>query len=63
MSFPANVPAMAADDTPQPKSAAPADASGKSATKPMIIHNPDGTFTIQKEPPNGNANDSKAGMA
>jgi hypothetical protein len=30
-------------------------------SKPMLIHNPDGTFTIQKEPPNWTAKDSKAG--
>jgi hypothetical protein len=46
--------AAAADDAP--KSAAPAGAS----SKPMIIHNPDGTFTIQKEPPDGTSNDAKA---
>lgn len=26
----------------------------------MIIRNPDGTFTIQKMPPNGTSKDSKA---
>jgi hypothetical protein len=27
---------------------------------PMIIHNPDGTFTIQKEPPKGEDENAKA---
>lgn len=48
-----SVAVMAADNPPPPKSAAPAGASDKSASKPMIIQNPDGTFTIQKEPPDG----------
>jgi hypothetical protein len=26
----------------------------------MIIHNPDGTFTVQKEPSNRNSKDAKA---
>lgn len=43
----------AADDSQPSKSAEPAAPSGKSATKPMIVHNPDGTFTVQKEPPDG----------
>ena len=30
------------------------------ADKPMITDNPDGTFTIQKEPPNPNSKDAKA---
>ena len=51
---------MAADDPPQPKPAGPAAPSGKPASKPFIIQNPDGTFTIQKEPPDGTSNESKA---
>jgi hypothetical protein len=51
--FASAVEVMAADDRPLPKSHGPADASSKSASKPMIIHNSDGTFTIQKEPPDG----------
>jgi hypothetical protein len=31
-----------------------------SDTKPMITKNPDGTFTVQKEPRNGNSKDAKA---
>lgn len=27
--------------------------------KPMITHNPDGTFTVQKEPQNGNPKDAR----
>jgi hypothetical protein len=43
---------MAADDPPPPpKSAVPAGTSTSSAGKPMIVQNPDGTFTIQKDPP------------
>jgi molybdate transport system substrate-binding protein len=30
----------------------------QSAEKPMITKNPDGTFTVQKEPPNGNTKDA-----
>ncbi len=59
--FANSVTVMAADDPPAPKSAASADASSKSAGTPMIIHNPDGTFTIQKRPSNATAKDSKAG--
>jgi hypothetical protein len=42
-----------------PKTAVSDDASTSSVSKPMIIRNPDGTFTIQKEPPNGNSKDTK----
>jgi hypothetical protein len=42
-----------------PKSAMPAGPSASSVGKPMIIRNPDGTFTIQKEPPNRNSKDTK----
>ena len=35
-------------------------AQADSASKPMITHNPDGTFTVQKEPRNGNAKEAKA---
>ena len=49
---------MAANDPPPPKSAVP-DSAANSASKPMIIHNADGTFTIQKEPANGNSKDAK----
>jgi hypothetical protein len=41
--------AMAADDPPPPKPAATNAAPATSAGKPMITHNPDGTFTVQKE--------------
>jgi hypothetical protein len=41
----------AADPPPPPKSAAPDGTSTGSASKPMIVQNPDGTFTVQKEPP------------
>jgi hypothetical protein len=57
--FASAVAVMAADDPPPPKSAAPAAPSGKAAGKPMIVHNPDGTFTVQKEPPDGPSKDSK----
>jgi hypothetical protein len=36
---------------PATTSSAPADANGK---PPLIIHNPDGTFTVQKAPLPGN---------
>jgi hypothetical protein len=45
----------AADDREPPKSTEPAAPSGK----PFIINNPDGTFTIQKEPPDGTSENSK----
>ena len=57
--FASAVAVMAADDPPPPKSAGPAALSSKAATKPMIIQNPDGTFTVQKEPPDGTSKESK----
>jgi hypothetical protein len=33
--------------------------AANSASKPMVTPNPDGTFTVQKEPRNGNSNDAK----
>ena len=42
-----------------PKSAVSDDASTSSVSRPMIIRNPDGTFTVQKEPSNGNSKDTK----
>jgi hypothetical protein len=50
---------MAADEPPPPKSAVTGTASNSSASKPMVVQNPDGTFTVQKEPPNGNSKDAK----
>ena len=38
---------MGADD---PQATKPAGGAALSGTPPMIIHNPDGTFTIQKAP-------------
>lgn len=35
-------------------------AAASTAKPPMVIHNPDGTFTVQKEPPKAGAKDSKA---
>jgi hypothetical protein len=50
--FASAVAVMAADDPPRPpKSAVPDGTSTGSASKPMIIQNLDGTFTVQKEPP------------
>ena len=46
--------------SPAPKPSVPDGASSHSASKPMITHNPDGTFTIQKGPPAGNSPDAKA---
>ena len=47
-------------DTPQPKPGetkdAPADTNGK---PPLIVHNPDGTFTVQKEPAPGKTVDAE----
>jgi hypothetical protein len=37
-------------------------AQADSASKPMVTHNPDGTFTVQKEPRKGNSKDAKAKM-
>ena len=50
---------MAADDPPPPKSAVPDGASASSGSKPMVIQNPDGTITVQKEPPNENSKNAK----
>ncbi len=52
--------ATAADDPPAPKSVEPAAASSNPAPKPLIVHNRDGTFTIQKDPPNTTSDQSKA---
>jgi hypothetical protein len=52
--------AMAADESQPSKSATDQAATSISASKPMITPNPDGTFTVQKEPPNGNSKDAKA---
>lgn len=55
-----SVGAMAAD-SPQPSKPAPdANSPDSTGTNPMIIKNPDGTFTIQKKPANGNSKDAKA---
>jgi hypothetical protein len=54
--FPAAV--MRADD-PQATKAVARDAAS-AATPPMIIHNPDGTFTVQKAPSKEQAKDPKA---
>jgi len=49
---------MGADD---PQATKPAVSDAASTDKPpMIVHNPDGTFTIQKQPPKAGAKDSKA---
>ncbi len=44
------VPPIAADDPPPAKPAAPAGAASSSVSKPMIVDNPDGTFTVQRAP-------------
>jgi hypothetical protein len=43
-------PAVMGEDGPQ--AAKPAGQTASPSTPPMIVHNPDGTFTIQKTPPN-----------
>ena len=48
----------AADSQPSKSPTAPA-ASSIPANMPMITHNPDGTFTVQKESPNGNSKDTE----
>jgi len=55
MPFANAVGVKAADDPEPPKSAGPAAPSAK----PFIINNPDGTFTIQKEPPDGTSKKSE----
>lgn len=52
--------AMAADDSHPSKSATDQAAPSISASKLMVTPNPDGTFTIQKEPPNRNSKDATA---
>jgi hypothetical protein len=52
--------AAPADDPTVTKPVEPAPASSKPDPPPMIIHNRDGTFTIQKEPPKGTSDPSKA---
>jgi hypothetical protein len=41
------------------RSAVPDRAFTNSASKPMITPNPDGTFTVQKTPPNWNSKDGR----
>jgi hypothetical protein len=50
--------ACASQTPPAPKTVE-SDAASRSKP-PLIIHNPDGTFTIQKEPPKGEAENAKA---
>jgi len=49
---------MGADDLQATKAVQKDDAS--TSKPPMIIHNPDGTFTIQKAPSKEQAKDAKA---
>jgi hypothetical protein len=52
---------MGADD-PQAKKAVVGDAAS-TKKPPMIIHNPDGTFTVQKAPPkDGTKGTAKKGL-
>ena len=44
--------AQAPDNPPAPQAPLPGTVSSKSASKPpLIVQNPDGTFTVQKQPP------------
>ena len=56
----AAVTAMAAEDPLPPRSAVPNSASINSAVRPMVVWSPGGTFTVQKEPANGNSKDVKS---
>ena len=52
-----------ASSTPSPAPPAPkpvASDADSASQPPLVIHNSDGTFTIQKEPPKGNAEDANA---
>lgn len=51
---------MTAEDSPSSKSATARAQTPICASKPMIIDNPDGTFTVQKWPPDRNSNGSQA---
>jgi hypothetical protein len=53
------VAAMGDDGPPPPKSAVIEAASNDSASKPMVIHNPDGTITVRKKPSKSHAKDIK----
>lgn len=46
-------------DNPQATNPVVSDAA-PTDKRPMIVHNPDGTFTIQKQPPKAGTNDSTA---
>jgi hypothetical protein len=50
--------ACASHALPAPKTVESDAAS--SNKRPMVIQNPDGTFTVQKEPPKGEAENAKA---
>lgn len=45
--------APAADNPPAPQPPATDTVSNSASQPPMITHNPDGTFTIQKQSPKG----------
>jgi hypothetical protein len=47
--------------SPAPPAPQTVESDAASTQKPpMIVKNPDGTFTVQKEPPKGEAQDAKA---
>ncbi len=51
---------MGVDDPPALKPAVTDTAPSNSASRPpMVTHNPDGTFTVRKEPSKGAAKDGK----
>jgi hypothetical protein len=51
---------MGADSRPAQKPAVTDTAPTNSVSRPpMITHNPDGTFTVRKEPSKGDSKDSK----
>ena len=54
-------PVMGVDSPPAQKPAVTEAGATTSVSKPpMVTHNPDCTFTVQKEPPKGAAKDAKA---
>ena len=55
----ASLAAVMGADTPQARKAIVSDAT-PTDKRPMVIHNPDGTMTIQKEPSKEGAKNTKA---
>ena len=50
--------ATGAENPPAPQPPASNTVSNSGSQPPLITHNPDGTFTVQKQPPKGDTKDA-----